>query len=125
MVSLVGGGGRAGQGMTSGMVDSAKGSTVVVLCSREEHGGNGEQRSSASATRAKMTREREMEGVERQQQLATSLSLPVHMQVGAELEHEGHAASMICSRLAMINAASPAIRPSRQPDNVTLGSYIS
>jgi hypothetical protein len=67
MVSLVGGGGRAGQGVTSGMVDSAKGSTMVVLRGREEHGGNGKRRGSALAARAETTREREMEGVERQQ----------------------------------------------------------
>jgi hypothetical protein len=111
--------------VTSGTVDSAKGSTVVVLRGREEHDGNVERCGSASAARAETMREREMEGVERQQQLATSLRLPVHVRVGAELGHGGHAASTICSRLAMINAASPAIRPSMQPDSVTLGSYIS
>jgi hypothetical protein len=49
MAMLVGGGGRAGQGVTGGMVDSTMGATVVVLRGREEHGVNGERHGSTLA----------------------------------------------------------------------------
>jgi hypothetical protein len=43
-----------------------------------------------------------MEGVERQQQHAGSLSMPVRARVAAELEHGGHMAVGCCARSAAL-----------------------